>query len=190
MGKWYYIILVSVLITGILAAGCTSDTSAGPAPATPSLPTLSPGSAEGGQVLGVIGEMSGGGITTKGIPLGTIDFITFTVGLVPGIKSVDMEKTVLIYADAIRTETLTPVNGSRGNPPAGSWGILEVRNEAGSPNNRLEYEERFVIRANPKAPIVPNQVITILVKPKEGPVLSIRRIAPATINEENILSSV
>ena len=37
------------------------------------------------------------------------------------------------------------------------------------PNNRLEYEEKFVIRINPKAPLVPRQLITIIVKPPPGP---------------------
>lgn len=183
MGKWYYLVLVSVLITGILVAGCIENNPAGP-------PSAPPGSSEEGQVLRSTGEVNGGGITTKGIPLGTIDFVTFTVGLVPGVKPVDMEKVVIIYADAIRTETLVPVDGYHGNPTAGSWGILDVQNEAGSPNNRLEYEEQFVIRANPKAPIVPNQVITVLLKPKEGPVLSIRRVAPSTIMADNVLLAV
>ena len=190
MGKWYYLILVSVLIMSILAAGCTGDDTVSPAPAKVSVPPAPPGSSQEGQTLRSIGEVTGGGITTKGIPLGTIDFVTFTVGLVPGAKSVDMDKIVIIYADAIRTETLEPVDGYHGNPPDGSWGILDVQNEVGSPNNRLEYEELYVIRANPKAPIVPNQVITILVKPQEGPALSIRRVAPAIINEENVLPVV
>ena len=52
-----------------------------------------------GQVLNVFGDVTG-----DGIPRGTIDTITFTVGLVPGEKSVNMENVTIVYADAIRTE--------------------------------------------------------------------------------------
>ena len=49
-----------------------------------------------------------GDVTGQGIPGGTIDTITFTVGLVDSHKSVDMEQLSIVYADAIRTETLRP----------------------------------------------------------------------------------
>ena len=98
-----------------------------------------------GQVL-----VNTGDVTGNGIPRGTIDTITFTIGLVPGEKSVSLENISVVYADAIRTESLIPVEGFRGDPPQGSWGILDVQNEVGSPNNRLEFEERLVIRINPR----------------------------------------
>ncbi len=101
-----------------------------------------------------------------------------------------MEELVIVYADAIRTETLTPIEGFRGNPPSGGWGILSVQNEIGDPNNRISYEEQFVIRINPKAPIVPNQVITIILKTPTGNPTSIRRITPTTIQAENLLPPI
>jgi archaellin len=94
----------------------------------------------------------------------------------------------IVYSDAVRTETFTPVEGYRGNPPPGYWGIINTVNEVGNPNMRLDFEEQFVIQINPKAPVVPNQVITISVKPTEGKPLILRRIAPSTIGEnDNIL---
>ena len=181
MAKGYLFFLTLMLISGVLAAGCLGEDTSAPVPA----PTNPQGNLQPGQVLQVFGDVTG-----LGIPHGTVDTITFTVGLVPEIKSMDMEELVIVYADAIRTETLTPIEGFRGNPPPGSWGILSVQNEVGDPNNRISYEEKFVIRINPKAPIVPNQVITILLKPPTGNPTSIRRITPTTIIAENLLPPI
>jgi len=166
---------MAILIAAVLATGCTDEEKPGPVlpPADAILP---------GQVLVNIGNVTG-----NGIPRGTIDTITFTVGLVPGEKSVNVENISIVYADAIRTESLVPVEGFYGDPPQGSWGILEVQNEVGNPNNRLEFEERLVIRINPKAPLVPQQFITIIVKPPSGIPLTIRRVSPPTIIRENNL---
>jgi archaellin len=61
-------------------------------------------------------------------------------------------------------------------------------NEPGGRNLRLEFDKQFVIRINPKAAIVPNQVITISIKPTEGKPLILRRVAPSAIEEDdNIL---
>jgi archaellin len=128
-----------------------------------------------------------GDVTGQGIPGGTVDTITFTVDLIDSRKSVDMEQLEIVYADAIRTETLLPVDGYHGDPPKGFWTITRVENEVGDPNNRLDNEERFVIRINPKAPLVPRQIITIEIKPPNGHSLTIRRVAPPTIQEDNIL---
>ncbi len=179
MGKWQYVFLTLMLMSGILAVGCMGEDTSVPASITPK------GSFQPGQVLQVFGDVTG-----LGIPRGTVDTITLTVGLTPDIKTIDMEKLAIVYADAIRTETISPMEGFRGNPPPGSWGILSVQNEVGNPNNRIEYEEQFVLRINPKAPIVPNQVITILLKPPTGNPTSIRRITPTTIMTENLLSPI
>jgi hypothetical protein len=98
-----------------------------------------------------------------------------------------MEQLSIFYADAIRTETLRPVEGFYGDPPKGFWSITRVENEVGGPNNRLDNEERFVIRINPKAPLVPRQIVTIEVKNPNGHSLTIRRVAPPTIQADNIL---
>jgi hypothetical protein len=181
MAKGHFVFLTLLLISGIFSVGCLGeDTSAPVPPATNPQASIQPG-----QVLQVYGDVTG-----LGIPHGTIDTITFTVGLVPEVKSMDMEELVIVYADAIRTETLTPVKGFRGDPSPGSWGILSVQNEIGDPNNRISYEELFTIRINPKAPIVPNQMITIMLKPPTGQSTSIRRITPTTIMAENILPSI
>jgi len=164
-----------ILIAAVLASGCTNEENPGPLP--PPADAVQPG-----QVLMVIGDVTG-----NGIPGGTIDNITFTVGLVPGKNPVNMENISIIYADAIRTETLIPVNGFHGEPSQGHWGILEVQNIIGNPDNRLEYEERFVIRINPKAPLVPGQFISIIIKPPYGTPLTIRRVSPYTIQKNNTL---
>ncbi len=171
--KWLPALVVVILITSVLAAGCFEEGI--PTPVLPVADAVLPG-----QVIVNIGNVTG-----EGIPRGTIDTIAFTIGLVPGEKSVNMENISIIYADAIRTESLMPVDGFRGDPPQGSWGILEVQNEVGTPNNRLEYEERFIIRINPKAPLVPLQFITIIIKTSSGTPLTIRRVSPPTIIKEN-----
>jgi archaellin len=61
----------------------------------------------------------------------------------------------------------------------------------GNHNNRLEDAERFIIRINPKAPLVPRHLITIVVKPSSGTSMTIRRAAPpAVMAENNILAPV
>jgi len=178
MTKRLYIFLTTLLLFLILTAGC-SDTDVPPEPTLSTLPV--PGN-HPQDILQGFGEVTG-----LGIPGGTIDTITFTIGLVDSHKTVDMEQLFIVYADAVRTETLRPVEGFYGDPQKGFWGIIRVENEVGSPNNRLDNEERFVIRINPKAPLVPRQIITIEIKPAIGQSLTIRRVAPPTIQEDNIL---
>lgn len=175
-----YIFLTIVLVLLIFTAGC-SDTSTD-APPLPAMSTLPVPGNHPQEIL-----QSFGNVTGQGIPGGTIDTITFTVGLIDNHKSVDMEQLSIVYADAIRTESLLPVEGFHGDPPKGFWSIIRVENEVGSPNNRLDNEERFVIRINPKAPLVPKQIMTIEIKPPNGHSLTIRRVAPPTIQEDNIL---
>ena len=179
MVKGLSLLVMVILIMAVLAAGCTDEEI--PGPVVPKADAVLPG-----QVLVNIGDVTG-----NGIPRGTIDTITFMIGLVPGEKSVNMENISIVYADAIRTESLIPVEGFRGDPPQGSWGILDVQNEVGSPNNRLEFEERLVIRINPKAPLVPHQYISIIIQTPSGTPLSLRRISPPTIiKENNILTPI
>ena len=178
MVKWQFFLVMVILVAVVLVAGCMNEEN--PGPLLPSTDVIHPG-----QVLMVIGDVTG-----TGIPGGTIDTITFTVGLVPGERFVNMENISIIYADAVRTETLEPVEGFRGDPPKGHWGILEVQNIIGNPDNRLEYEERFVISINPKAPLVPGQFITIIVKLPYGTPLTIRRVSPSTILKNNTLSPI
>jgi len=182
MAMRHYFFLTMVLILLILTAGCTDTFEERPTLPTMSTLPVPEGNPQYTQILQNFGEVSG-----QGIPGGTIDVITFTVGLVNTSKSVDIEQLAIVYADAIRTETLYPVEGFHGDPPKGFWSIVRVENEIGNPNNRLDNEERFVIRINPKAPLVPRQMITIDVKPKDGRSLTIRRVAPTTIQADNIL---
>jgi archaellin len=177
------LILALLIILGLVVAGCTSDDT--PLPVVTSTPLP-------GEDLQVMGDAIGQGVILQGVPMGTIDTITFSVGLTPAIKSIDLDKLTVVYADAVRTETLTPMVGVRSdNPPPGSWSIVRVTNEKGNLNNRLEFDEQAVIRINPKAPVVPNQVITISVKPAEGNPLISRWVAPATVLPgENILMTL
>ena len=177
--KWQSLFLWGFLITAVLAVGCTDEGPPIPVPVT--VNAVAPG-----QVLYSIGNVTGDGIAG-----GTIDTITLIVGLAPGEKPVNMENVSFVYADSIRTESLVLVNNCWGEPPAGYWGILKVNNQIGSPNNRIEDKEQYVIRINPKAPLVPRQIISIVVKPPSGTPLIIRRLSPmAIIKENNILAPV
>ena len=177
--KWQFFLLTGILIAAVLVAACTEEGTSGPEPEA--IRVLQPG-----QILYSIGDVTG-----DGVPGGTIISITFTVGLVPGEKPVNMENISIVYADAIRTETLNPVKIYRGDPTVGEWGIVNVINEIGSSNNRLEDKEQFVIRINPNAPLVPRQFISIVVKPPSGTPLTIRRISPPSIiKENNILAEI
>jgi archaellin len=184
MALKHSLFLAISLILLIITCGCTDSSTDNPVPTLSTLP-VPHGAVLPDQVLQVFGDVSG-----SGIPGGTIDTLTFTVGLVDSHDSVDMERLAIVYADAIRTETLHPVEGYRGDPPKGFWGIIRVENEIGDPNNRLDNEERFVIRINPTAPLVPRQMITVDVKPPAGRSLTIRRVAPPTILAENTLSTI
>jgi hypothetical protein len=185
MAEWFVFPVIFILVLSILTAGCfTTSTD------TPAVPTMStlpiPGvTSNPPQILQSIGEVIG-----QGTPGGIIDTITVTVGLADLSKPINMEKLRVIYADAVRTESIQPVAGSWGEPPQGYWSIIRVENEAGGPNNLLESGEQFVIRVNPKAPVVPTQLISIQLIPAGGTPLVIRSIAPKTIRAENILDPV
>jgi hypothetical protein len=177
--------ILGVLLTFcVIAAGCIGDNETPPGP-------VSGNSAGPGVMLQTIGDVTGQGVILQGVPRGTIDTITFTIGLAPGVNTMDLSTITVVYADAVRTEILTPVEGYRGNPPPGYWGIIGTAKELGNPNLRMDFDEQFTIRINPKAPVVPNQVITISVKPSEGKPLIFRRIAPSPIVEnDNILATL
>ena len=180
MAMRQYVSLAIMLIFLILIAGC-SDTPSD----VPPLPTMSTLPVPGNNQQDILKSI--GDVTGQGIPGGTIDIITVTVGLIDPHKSVDMEHLTIVYADAIRTETLLPVEGFHGDPPKGFWSITRVENEIGDPNNRLDNEEQFVLRVNPKAPLGPRQIVTLEIKPPSGHSLTIRRVAPPTIQQDNIL---
>lgn len=176
--NWQYGIFIGLLVAAVIVSGCTGDEPAAPKPVT--------GPLEPGQVMYLTGEVTG-----QGILHGTIDTLTLTTGLVTGEPPLNMEDVSIIYADAVRTETLIPVEGFRGEPPQGTWGVVAVNGELGSPNNRMEYEEQFVLRLNPTSPLVPRQVITIIIKPKGTTPLTIRRVSPPTIlDQNNILANL
>jgi archaellin len=180
MESVYGIILALFLIFCVISNGCITDDIS---------PPVGRSTPPEGVLIQPVGDVTGQGVFLQGIHRGTIDTITFAIGLAPpGMKTVNMTNLTIAYADAVRTESLLPVEGYRGNPPPGYWGIIAVVKEAGNNNLRLEFEEQFIIRINPKAAIVPNQVITISVRPGEGKPLIMRRVAPSTIFEkDNIL---
>lgn len=180
----YGLILALFLIAGSFSTGCISEDTPVPVPVGGNIQQT-------GVLIQTTGEVTGQGVILQGVPRGTIDTITFTIGLAPGVNTVDLNNLTIVYADAIRSEIFTPVAGYRGNPPAGYWGIIKTLNEAGNPNMRLDFQEQVVIRINPKAPVVPNQVFTISVKPSEGKPVMIRCVAPSTILEnDNLLPSL
>ena len=181
MDSVYGLILAIFLIGCVFFAGCTDEEMPAPVPAGGTVP-------QPGVLIRLAGDVTGQGIILQGVPRGTIDTLTFTIGLAPGIKTLEMEGMTIAYADAVRTEIITPVEGYRGNPPPGYWGIVDTINEIGLQNMRLDYEEQLVIRVNPRAPVVSDQVVTISVRPPEGKPLVIRRVAPSVIAEsDNIL---
>lgn len=176
------VFLTTVLsIAIIFSAGCTGSETRVSQPSTAT-------SFQPGQILQSIGDATGQGLMPQGVPRVVIDTVTFTIGLTPGTKSVDLENLTVIYADAVRTQTLTSIEGLRGDPPKGAWGILAISHEAGKPNDRLEFDEQATIRISPVAAMLPGQLITVVIKPKEGPALTLRRLIPSTVKEgENIL---
>ena len=175
------ILTALLIIAFLLTAGCTSTETRVTQP-------LHVTSFQPGQVLEGIGDVTGQGVMVQGVPRAVIGTITFTIGLTPGTKSIDLENLTIIYADAVRTQSLTSIEGLRGDPPKGAWGILTISHEAGKPNNRLEFDEQATIRVSPAAAMLPGQLITIVVKPKEGTALTLRRLIPSTVTQgENIL---
>jgi hypothetical protein len=174
------LIVIGLLAFCVLSTGCISED-------TPA-PGAGGGILQEGVLLQPIGDVTGQGIILQGVPRGTIDTITVTIGLAPGVQTLDLDNLTIVYADAVRTELFIAVEGYRGNPPPGYWGIIAVVNELGFPNMRMDFEEQFVIQINPKAPVVPNQVVTISLKPVDSRPLVLRRIAPVAIYEkDNIL---
>ena len=168
--KMHYLLITGILMLAVLFAGC-SDEAIPPPGEQPAADAVQPG-----QVLALVGPVTGDGLAH-----GTIDTITFTVGLAPGEKPVDMEKISIVYADTIKTETLLPVAGFHAEPAQGEWSIVTVNNEIGGGNNRLEDKELFVIKINPRAYLPPNRMVMIAVRTPTGSPLMIRRIAPPEI---------
>ena len=175
---------IVILMVLACAAGCT-DEEQGPVPESrsPALP---------GQTIVAIGNVTGGGQSNGMLLTGTIDTITVRAGLVSGAKPVNMENISIVYADAVRTESLQPVEGFRGaSPGQGSWGIVAVENEIIPVNNRLEDREEFVLRINPKASVMPGQLVILVIKPLTGTPLTLRLLAPPSILPgDNILEPV
>ena len=168
-----------LLVAAVFIAGCTDEDlplNADMLSAEPPLP---------GQELVLIGDVTGDGLAG-----GTIDTIDITIALVPGARPIEMEKITIVYADTIKTESLIPVEGYWGNPPAGCWGILDVANQIGDQNTRIEDKEQFVIRLNPRAYLPAKRMVVIVVRaPSVATPLTIRRFAPAEIAAQgNILT--
>ena len=172
--KFQSLLMIGIVVLLVLTAGCTDEE-----PTDLALPPKD--NIQPGQVLVTIGDVTGDGLAG-----GTIDTITFTLGLAPGATGpVDMEKISIVYADTIKTETLVPVEGYRGDPARGEWGILGITNEIGSPNNRLDDKEQYIIRINPWAYLPANRMVTIVVRTATGTPLTFRRVAPPTIIQTN-----
>ncbi len=181
--KQYIFLGCVILIVLVCASGCT-DEEPGPAPEFRSM-------ALPGQAIVTIGNVTGGGHTGGVLTTGTIDTITVHATLVQGAKPVNMENITVVYADAVRSESEQPVGGFRGTPGEGSWGIVDVKNEIFPANNRLDDREEFIIEINPKAPIMPGQLVTIAIKPVSGPPLMLKLLAPSVIFPgENTLTPV
>lgn len=177
--RYRFFIIVTLLVAAVLVAGCTDED------ISPIVDTLSAEPPLPGQALALVGDVTGDGIAG-----GTIDTIDITIALVPGARPIEMEKVTIVYADTIKTETLIPVEGYWGNPPVGCWGILNVVDQVGDQNTRIEDKEQFVIRLNPRAYLPAKRMTIIVVRaPAVTTPLTIRRFAPAEILAQgNILT--
>lgn len=177
--RYHVFIIITLLVAAILVAGCMDEDHPPPADSLSVEPALP------GQDLVLVGDVIG-----EGLAGGTIDTIDITVALAPGAKSIDMEKITIVYADTIKTESLIPVEGYFGNPPMGCWGILNVVNQVGDKNTRIEDKEQFVIRLNPRAYLPAKRMAIIVIRaPAAATPLTIRRFAPPEIAAQgNILT--
>lgn len=177
--RYQFFLIVTLLVAAVFLAGCTGED------LSPIAETLSAEPPLPGQALVLVGDVTGDGLAG-----GTIDTLDITVSLVPGSRPIDMEKISIIYADTIKTESLIPVEGYWGNPPMGCWGILNVVDQVGDQNNRIEDKEQFVIRLNPRAYLPAKRMVVIVVRaPAVTTPLTIRRFAPAEIAAQgNILT--
>lgn len=177
--KWKPFIIIVFIIAAVMTAGCTDEDVPLPVDSVSADPVLP------GQDLILAGDVTGDGLAG-----GTIDTIDITIALAPGAKSVDIEKISIVYADTIKTETLIPVEGYWGNPPQGCWGVLNVIDQIGDKNSRLEDKEQFEIRLNPRAYLPANRMAIIVVRyPTATTPLTIRRFAPPEIAAQgNILT--
>src|SRR5208337_1338629 len=95
-GKKHSVIIAALLIiTFIFTAGCTITGTQGSQTAQAS--AFPPG-----QILQSIGDVTGQGLIPPGVPRVVINTVTFTIGLTPGTKSVDLDNLTIIYADAVK----------------------------------------------------------------------------------------
>jgi len=172
---WYRsLIPVCLLAAAIVMAGCAGTASQ--AVTATVTPAFAPG-----QLLQLAGDVTGNGFMPPGVPRGTIDTVTFAISVVPGVRGINLDNLTVIYADAIRTTTLTPVKGLNGTPEPGQWGITGFINPYGPATHRLDLDKQAIITVSLKNYIVPNQLFRLVVKPAEGQALTITRVAPGRI---------
>ena len=123
------------------------------------------------------------GISTTGK---TIDMINFTLGLAAGSTGIDFEKVVITYSNATSLETLSPVNGWQSSTATpGTWAIIGIQGQTGSPSDLLEKGQQFTISACPTTGTPKDTIFTLEIKPSVGASISISRTTPSAINTVN-----
>jgi len=132
--------------------------------------------------------MNSGGVYGISISGDTIDMVNFTLGLSAGGGMIDFATVAVTYSDATHLETLTPVPGWRSAATIpGTWAIINVQNEMGSPNNLLEKGEFFTISVHPTLGIPRNDRFSIELIPSGGSAITITATAPGSITTINQL---
>ncbi len=131
-----------------------------------------------------------GDLIVKGAAAGnTVDELVFYVTNTAGGTSVDLNKTVISYADKDDFVTKEYNAGENG------WAYLEVISETGSALNLVDKGEKYRVTLtlpsiNPALTSLPglNEAIKIEVKPPEGAVLILQRTMPPAITADTYYS--
>jgi len=135
----------------------------------------------------ILGDVYGVSMTP-----GQIDYLNFTLGLVPGGMPIDMTKVTMVFTNQSTRRDLSRLAGfNPSGPPAGQWTIARVINSLNNPPNELlesgEQVDIVVHLTADTGDIAPRDVFTLEIKPIVGPSLSISRTAPGGIDLVNRL---
>ena len=123
------------------------------------------------------------GFNTSTVTPGSIDQITFTLGLAPGAPTIDLTKMNIVYSTGTVTPITMRINVTAEQPttlPA-TYGIFYTANQSMGPNDQIP-----IIFNIP--PAYPSTIMNIEIRPPGGgAAIPFTKTVPGTVSAVNVL---